>query len=150
MRDAPLPFLSQSFISEDCCVDIICDITHPRSLSPQKLPHFLFIHCFLKATLNLSKPSPLFSHTIPLHPSIPPHLPYASLSLFVLPYLFPFLPLSHLPFSLTPSPSAFYLQVIEQLHILTNEVLRVYPSGSIAASFLNVSQVRRVLTLIFV
>ena len=32
--------------------------------------------------------------------------------------------------------------MIEQLHILTNEVLRVYPSGSIAAAFLNVSQVR--------
>lgn len=31
--------------------------------------------------------------------------------------------------------------MIEQLHILTNEVLRVYPSGSIAAAFLNVSQV---------
>ena len=38
-----------------------------------------------------------------------------------------------------PPPSA---QVIEQLHILTNEVLRVYPSGSAAAAFLNVSQVR--------
>ena len=33
------------------------------------------------------------------------------------------------------------MQVIEQLHILTNEVLRVYPSGSAAAAFLNVSQV---------
>ena len=33
------------------------------------------------------------------------------------------------------------IQVIEQLHILTNEVLRVYPSGSAAAAYLNVSQV---------
>jgi hypothetical protein len=64
--------------------------------------------------------------------------------LFTLPFLSSPCPLFH---SFTLSSPSFALplslsQVIEQLHILTNEVLRVYPSGSIAASFLNVSQVR--------
>jgi hypothetical protein len=79
---------------------------------------------------------------LPTHLSIPilscrPHL-------FTLPFL-SFSPCL-LPHSLilpSPSHSLTLSQVIEQLHILTNEVLRVYPSGSIAASFLNVSQVRK-------
>jgi hypothetical protein len=84
------------------------------------------------------KPIPLI---LPTHISIP--ILSCRSRLFTQPFL-SFSPclLSHPLILPSPSHSLTLSQVIEQLHILTNEVLRVYPSGSIAASFLNVSQVR--------